>query len=60
MLQGIISCLHLLNHILPIKIDALVKTRSHIIPSEGWGFTRLILKKKKQKSSIDWDIITYI
>jgi hypothetical protein len=61
MLQGIISCLHLLDHILPIKIDALVRTRSHIIPSEGWGFTSLIVEKeKKKKSSIDWHNIMYI
>ncbi len=33
MLQGIILCLHSLNHILPNKIDALVRSRSHIIPS---------------------------
>jgi hypothetical protein len=59
MLQGIISCLHLLNHILHIKIDALVRTRPHIIPSEGWGFTRLIVNKKKRFQLINTSLCIY-
>jgi hypothetical protein len=59
MLQGIISCLHLLNHILPIKIDALVRTRLY---NSLWrlGLHEAYSGKKTKKSSIDWHIIMYI